>query len=112
MVDQNFEAFKDEKFLINICDQEPIHIPGSIQSFGFALVLGVDANIKFASANVDQFLGKDYQHDIGKDLNEVTGDLFILNAVLTESDKTQYFYDRVIHNSGKPLILPSYHQRH
>lgn len=109
MTTPNLESFKDEKFLINICDQEPIHIPGSIQNFGFALVLGVDANIKFASANVHKFLGKEYQHYIGKDLSEVIGDLFILNSVLTESDKTQYFYDRVINDSEQTFdiaVLP------
>lgn len=109
MTTQNLEAYKDEKFLINICDQEPIHIPGSIQNFGFAMVLGVDANIKFASANVHDFLGKEYQHYLGKDLSEVTGDLFILNSVLTESTTTQYFYDRVINDSDQTFdvaVLP------
>lgn len=39
------------------CDQEPIHIPGSIQPHGAMLVCDRDFTIQFASANAQDFLG-------------------------------------------------------
>ena len=38
------------------CDQEPIHIPGSIQPHGFLLGLKNDLSVDFCSANVESFL--------------------------------------------------------
>lgn len=38
------------------CDQEPIHIPGSIQPHGFLLGLKNDLTVEFCSANVESFL--------------------------------------------------------
>ena len=110
MTATSLESFKDEKFLINICDQEPIHIPGSIQSFGFAVVLGGDANIKFLSANVSEFIGRDYKEFIGKDLKGLVSDPFIINGVLTESTKTLYFFEHTVQGSEELFdiaILPA-----
>ncbi|WP_424631328.1 HWE histidine kinase domain-containing protein [Bradyrhizobium sp. SYSU BS000235] len=39
------------------CDREPIHIPGSIQPFGFLIALLSDFSICIASENVQQYLG-------------------------------------------------------
>ncbi len=38
------------------CDEEPIHIPGSIQSHGCLLALDADGIIRFCSANTEMFL--------------------------------------------------------
>jgi two-component system, chemotaxis family, sensor kinase Cph1 len=43
------------------CDQEPIHIPGSIQPFGFLLAFGDDLNIEFCSGNIGLFT--DHSHE-------------------------------------------------
>ena len=39
------------------CDREPIHIPGSIQPFGFLLGLQSDFTVCMASENVADYLG-------------------------------------------------------
>ena len=39
------------------CDREPIHVPGSVQPFGFLLALLSDFSICIASANVGDYLG-------------------------------------------------------
>ena len=41
------------------CDREPIHIPGSVQPFGFLLTLLSDFTICMASDNAGSFLGAD-----------------------------------------------------
>ena len=41
------------------CDREPIHIPGSIQPFGFMLILSQEFVVLGASENVGQFIGKE-----------------------------------------------------
>jgi len=104
------DKFKNEKFLINICDQEPIHIPGSIQNFGFVLVLGSDGNIQFASENLRAFTSREYSEFLGKDLSEVLGDQKVLNQVLLESNKIEYFYDCTLYISEQLFdiaILPA-----
>lgn len=62
--------------LVNLtnCDQEPIHIPGSIQPHGF--LLGVDLStfrILFCSGNIPDFLGISPQQLLGKSIDEVFG---------------------------------------
>ena len=40
------------------CDEEPIHIPGSIQPHGFLLALDSSAStIKFCSGNIEKHIG-------------------------------------------------------
>lgn len=40
------------------CDHEPIHIPGSIQSFGFLIAIRQEVKtIEFCSANIEEFTG-------------------------------------------------------
>ena len=38
------------------CDNEPIHIPGQIQSHGFLISIDQDYIIKYHSENIDEFL--------------------------------------------------------
>ncbi|WP_293780682.1 ATP-binding protein [uncultured Oxalicibacterium sp.] len=48
------------------CDQEPIHIPGSIQPFGFMLITAVDDHvIRHASANLEAHLDLSAEKVIG-----------------------------------------------
>jgi len=106
----DYDKFKNEKFLINICDQEPIHIPGSIQNFGFVLVLGADGNIRFVSENLDAFTSREFSEVLGKDLSEVLADPLVLNQVLLESNKIEYFYNCTLNISEQIFdiaILPA-----
>lgn len=71
-------VFKDivNRDLVNLtnCDQEPIHIPGSIQPYGF--LLGVKANdlsIDFCSGNCYEFTNLHYEQLLGKTLDLVFG---------------------------------------
>lgn len=106
----NLEEFKDEKFLINICDQEPIHIPGSIQSFGYSTVLGEDANIKFCSENIKELTGVTLDELIGTDISSIITDSDVLNAILNDSRKVEIFYNREVigtNNRYDIAVLPS-----
>lgn len=94
-------SFKDEKFLINICDQEPIHIPGSIQSFGCALVLDPASKILFASENLESFIGVQYQSVLGEEITNIINDDDIISSVLLDSTETAYFFNRRLGNSSK-----------
>jgi light-regulated signal transduction histidine kinase (bacteriophytochrome)/CheY-like chemotaxis protein len=46
---------------LTTCDREPIHIPGSIQPFGFLLVVSQDLQVVGASQNVADFLGAPFE---------------------------------------------------
>lgn len=77
------------------CDQEPIHIPGSIQPHGF--LLGIDLStfhILFCSGNVQEFLGISHQQLLGKSADEVFG-----------SNLTQELRDCTDHTDGRLKIL-------
>lgn len=57
------------------CEQEPIHIPGSIQPHGFLLGLKADdLLIDFCSANVEQFSGKSHKELLGKTFAAIFGE--------------------------------------
>jgi len=47
----------NEQVDLTNCDREPIHIPGSVQPFGFLLTLLSDFSICMASENATEFLG-------------------------------------------------------
>ncbi len=47
----------NEQVDLTNCDREPIHIPGSVQPFGFLLGLVPDFSIALASENASAFLG-------------------------------------------------------
>ena len=40
------------------CDREPIHVLGSVQSFGFLIALTADWLVSRASANIESFIGR------------------------------------------------------
>ncbi|MHA3787067.1 ATP-binding protein [Flavobacterium hauense] len=57
------------------CEQEPIHIPGSIQPHGF--ILGLKEStfvIDYCSANCEAFISITHNQLLGKSFNEVFGD--------------------------------------
>jgi light-regulated signal transduction histidine kinase (bacteriophytochrome) len=49
----------NEQVNLTNCDREPIHVPGSVQPFGFLLTLLSDFSICMASENAGAFLGPD-----------------------------------------------------
>jgi chemotaxis family two-component system sensor kinase Cph1 len=56
------------------CEQEPIHIPGSIQPHGF--LIGITASgflIDFCSANTDEYIAMGHAELLGKKFSEVFG---------------------------------------
>jgi len=53
------------------CDREPIHVPGSVQPFGFLLALLSDFSICMASANVTDHLGAAHGELFKRPLREV-----------------------------------------
>ena len=62
-MDSKALTYTDEKLLgksitLTNCDREPIHIPGSIQPYGFLLCLDVAGKrVVHASANTAQLVG-------------------------------------------------------
>jgi chemotaxis family two-component system sensor kinase Cph1 len=61
------------EFIVNIdnCDQEPIHIPGQIQSHGFLIVINQSSQIEFISANTESFLQADPSKLLGKSITAI-----------------------------------------
>ena len=62
--------------LVNLtnCEQEPIHIPGSIQPNGFLLGLkSKDFTIDYCSGNVTDFISKSHKELLGQRFEEVFG---------------------------------------
>lgn len=69
------------------CEQEPIHIPGSIQPHGF--LLGLKANnlkIDFCSANTAEYLNLSHLQLLGKTFAEVFGE--------AEANKLKQYVDK------------------
>ncbi len=63
--------------LVNLtnCDQEPIHIPGSIQPHGFLLAIRADnLVIDFCSGNIKDFTGITYEQCLSRTFSEVFGE--------------------------------------
>jgi chemotaxis family two-component system sensor kinase Cph1 len=59
------------------CDQEPIHIPGSIQPHGFLLGLNKQTcEVLFCSGNSEDFTGLTYTQLLGKPVSEIFGEAF------------------------------------
>jgi light-regulated signal transduction histidine kinase (bacteriophytochrome) len=50
----------NEQVNLSNCDREPIHVPGSVQPFGFLLTLLSDFTICMASENAGEFLGMEF----------------------------------------------------
>ena len=68
------------------CDREPIHIPGSVQPFGFLLTLVSDFSIVIASDNAGDFLGT----DIGSLLQKPLAEVFSETAVTAIRARVDY----------------------
>lgn len=101
------------------CDQEPIHIPGSIQPHGFLIAINKDnCHISFCSGNAIDFLGVSYQQLLGRHIEEIFGDNFcavIMECVAYPPGRNKEFkttfngkvLDFAAHMSGDNIILES-----
>ncbi len=92
------------------CDREPIHIPGSVQSFGFLLALLSDFSICTASTNVSAYLGFDHAELLQRSI----GDVFSQPAVaairtridyLSGEDAVERMFGVTLQDGGKPFDL-------
>jgi light-regulated signal transduction histidine kinase (bacteriophytochrome) len=61
----------NEQVNLSNCDREPIHIPGSVQLFGFLLGLLSDFTICIASENAGKFLGGELSTLLGSPIDQV-----------------------------------------
>ncbi len=118
------QALSDEelKKAIDGCDQEPIHIPGSIQPHGFLFALSDDFEILKVSANITDLIEGNTRDLIGQNLSTwITKDKIgelrdivsegSLNPIryttleLTTKKQETHQFDAVMHRSGEVLIL-------
>lgn len=78
------------------CDQEPIHIPGSIQPHGF--LLGIDLqtlNISFCSGNAEDFIGVSHPQLLGRPATEIFGQE--IETILEESKQFTDGRSKLLH---------------
>lgn len=103
------------------CDREPIHIPGSVQPFGFLIGLLSDFTVAIASENVAQYLAVDcsdlLQRPIGDVLSEaavktirsrvdyLTGPDAVERVFGVQLQADGPLFDLAIHFSGVYLIV-------
>jgi light-regulated signal transduction histidine kinase (bacteriophytochrome)/CheY-like chemotaxis protein len=90
------------------CDREPIHIPGSIQKFGFLLTLLSDFTIVIASDNVADHLGATHASVLQRPLTEVfsEGAVEKIRArvdYLSGPDAVERMFGVVLQEGGKPF---------
>jgi two-component system, chemotaxis family, sensor kinase Cph1 len=78
------------------CDQEPIHIPGSIQQHGFLLGLKIaDLAIDYCSGNAFAFTGMRYEELLGKSASFVFGE--------AQADRLKKYISSPNHSSIAPM---------
>ncbi len=92
------------------CDREPIHIPGSIQPFGFLIALQSDFTVCMASDNVASYLGREPGQIFQRPLETIFSGAAI-EAIrtrvdyLTGPDATERLFGVTLQDGGKPFDL-------
>jgi light-regulated signal transduction histidine kinase (bacteriophytochrome)/CheY-like chemotaxis protein len=92
------------------CDREPIHIPGSIQKFGFLLTLLSDFTIVIASDNVGDHLGATHASVLQRPLTEVFSQAAVEKIrarvdYLSGPDAVERMFGVVLQEGGKPFDI-------
>lgn len=100
------------------CESEPIHVPGSIQPYGFLLAVTMDSHmIEFCSANCTDFIQTPPSDILGKNLSNLfTGDQaenfesYIQRGDFDDAkpfvfSTKERFYNTTVHQSGNLLLL-------
>jgi light-regulated signal transduction histidine kinase (bacteriophytochrome)/CheY-like chemotaxis protein len=92
------------------CDREPIHIPGSVQPFGFLIALQSDFTVCMASENVETYLGREPGQIFQRPLETIFSDAAIgaiRNRVdyLSGHDATERLFGLVLQDGGNPFDI-------
>ena len=90
------------------CDREPIHIPGSVQPFGFFVALLSDFSICMASANVADYLGIAYAELFQRPLHDVFSEGAVAAIrtrvdYLAGKDAVERMFGLQLQDGGKPF---------
>lgn len=59
---------------LTVCDREPIHLLGAIQSFGFLIAVSSDWQVNRASENLAEHLGVDWADAVGQPFDRVVSE--------------------------------------
>ncbi|MBR0691870.1 HWE histidine kinase domain-containing protein [Bradyrhizobium lablabi] len=90
------------------CDREPIHIPGSVQPFGFLIALQSDFTVCMASDNVAAYLGRDASQIFQRPIDDIFSQAAI-DAIrtrvdyLTGPDATERIFGVELQDGGEPF---------
>ena len=85
--------FKDivNRDIVNLqnCEDEPIHIPGLIQPHGFLIAVDtITHKITVCSENINQFLSISYEQVLGKKIEELFNEAFLVELNQFQSENT------------------------
>ena len=88
------------------CDREPIHIPGSVQPFGFLLALTGDFTVALASDNLVTYLGSECAEVLHRPITELLSEAAV-GAIraridyLTGPDAVERIFGVVLQDGGR-----------
>jgi light-regulated signal transduction histidine kinase (bacteriophytochrome)/CheY-like chemotaxis protein len=90
------------------CDREPIHIPGSVQPFGFLIALLPDFSVGIASDNIGRFLGREPAEVLGRPASDFIFDAAIAAIrarvdFLAGPDAVERMFGVVLQEGGAPF---------
>lgn len=108
--------FKDivNRDIVNLqnCEDEPIHIPGSIQPHGFLISIdAISYSISVCSENVNDYIGLRYEQLLGRNISEVLDEIIVSEINQFKNKPNQH--SEVFHHifSGKTFSV-NIHQSH
>ncbi|MBU3022666.1 HWE histidine kinase domain-containing protein [Aestuariibacter sp. A3R04] len=108
------EIVPENEVDLTTCDKEPIHLPGSVQSFGFLLALQPDWLIAYCSENTPYYLGNEWQQVLGEPLKnwfdrKTMHDMrsALQSAMITQ--RNERLFNRNIVVSGKNVDISIHH---
>lgn len=92
------------------CDREPIHIPGSVQPFGFLIALQPDLTVGMASGNVATYLGREPSQIFQRPLETIFSEAAIASIrsrvdYLTGPDATERLFGVTLQDGGPPFDI-------
>src|SRR5689334_23308607 len=95
------------------CDREPIHIPGSIQPFGFLIGLQSDFTVCMASETVADYLGRAtteiFQRPVEEVLSKAAVDAIRARVdYLSGPDASDRIFGVALQDDGKPFDIASH----